>query len=320
MDIIPVSYTLIKSEATAKGLKYFYTQLFQADGVTTAGYNIYALSPFYGLTTIITSAPDITDFETNIKPTAVSVEDESSAQAQAELAQLYSIVLPGTQSGRSFGYTATSAATSKTVRGTTYTPQGTNQQRSVNSTNANDTAAGTGARQIRITYFNAAGDGPFTETVTLNGVTAVNTVSTTIALIEKIEVISVGSGGGNAGTIQIFTLAAGGGVVWGSIAIGDNQTYWAHHYVPPNKKCHVMSLEGSATVTAGGLTINTANPLSVNVPQIAPDITIRHGTTHVFRQYNVPVPVIGPAIIFVNERPDAATASTTFAGFSWIQQ
>lgn len=320
MDMIPVSYALTKVEATAKGLKYYYTQLFQADGITTAGYNIFAMSPFYGLITTITSAPDITDFETNIKPTAVSVEDQSSAVAQAELAQLMAMILPGSNSGRSFGYTATSAATSKTVRATTYTPQGTNQQRSVNSTNANDTSAGTGARQVKITYFDASGNGPFTETVTMNGTAAVNTVNTNIALIERMEVVAVGSVGGNVGTIQIFTLTAGGGVVWGSIAASDNQTYWAHHYVPLNKKCHVMSLEGSATAVAGGLTINTANPLSSLTPQIAPDITIRHGTTHIFRQYSVPVPVVGPAIIFVNERPDAATASTTFAGFSWIQQ
>ena len=320
MEMLEVSYTLIKSEAVLKGLRYYYTQLFQADGTTTAGYNIFALSPSYGLTTTITSGADITDFETNIKPTAISVGDEASAQAQAELGQITSVILPGNNSGRSFGYTATSAATSKTVRATTYTPQGTNAQRSVNSTSANDTSAGTGARQVKITYLDASGNGPFTETVTLNGTGAVNTVNTNIALIERMDVVAVGSGGGNAGTIQIFTATAGGGSVWGSIAVGDNQTYWAHHYVPVGKTCYVMNLEGASTVTAGGLTINTANPISSLIPQIAPDITIRHGTTFVLRSYAVPVVVLGPAIVFVNERPDAATASTVFAGFAWIQQ
>lgn len=319
-DLFPVSYTTIKSEATSKGLKYYYTQLFQADGISTAGYNVYALSPSYGLSVTITSGSDITDFEANIKPTATSVDASTTAQALADLSQVTSIILPGASSGRSFGYTATSATTAKTVRGTTYTPQGTNQQRSVNSTNANDTAAGTGARTIKITYFDASCNGPFTETITLNGTTAVNTVSTTIALIERIEVVTVGSGGGNAGTIQIFTLAAGGGSVWGSIAISDNQTYWAHHYVSSNKTCYIMNIEGSASVTAGGLTINYVNPINANIPQLAPDITIRHTTTHVFRQYTIPVAVAGPAIIFINEKPDAATASTTFASFGWIQQ
>ena len=319
-DLISVSYTTIKSEATAKGLKYYYTQLLQADGTTTAGYNVYAMSPSYGLEVTITSGSDISDFEANIKPTATSVDASSTAQALSDLSQISAIILPGANSGRSFGYTATSATTSKTVRATTYTPQGSNVQRSVNSTNANDTSAGTGARTIKITYFDASCNGPFTETVTMNGTTAVNTVSTTIALIERIEVLTVGSGGGNAGTIQVWTATGAAGSVWGSIAVSDNQTYWAHHYVPVNKTCYITKVEGSASVTAGGLTINYVNPISSAFPQLAPDITCRHSTTNVSREYVVPIAVSGPAIIFINEKPDAATASTTFASFGWIQQ
>lgn len=320
MDMIPVSYILIKSEATAKGLKYFYTQLFAEDGTTTVGYNIFAMSPFYGLIVSISSGADIADFEATIKPTATSVGDSSEAIARVELAQISAMILPGNNSGRSFGYTATSAATSKTVRATTYTPQGTDSQRSFNSTSANDTAAGTGARKIKLTYLDASGAGPFTETVTLNGTARVNTIATNIALIERIDVVEVGSGGGNAGTIQIWTTPTSGGAIWGSIATGDNQTYWAHHYVPAGKTCYVTNIEGASSPTAGGLTLNTANPLSSLIPQIAPDITVRHANVHVFRQYTIPVPVVGPAIIFVNERPDAATASTVFASFGWIQQ
>lgn len=320
MDMIPVSYILIKSEATAKGLKYFYTQLFAEDGTTTVGYNIFAMSPFYGLIVSISSGADIADFEATIKPTATSAGDSSEAIARVELAQISAMILPGNNSGRSFGYTATSAVTSKTVRATIYTPQGTDSQRSLNSTSANDTAAGTGARKIKLTYLDASGAGPFTETVTLNGTARVNTIATNIALIERIDVVEVGSSGGNAGTIQIWTTPTSGGAIWGSIAIGDNQTYWAHHYVPAGKTCYVTNIEGASSPTAGGLTLNTANPLSSLIPQIAPDITVRHANVHVFRQYTIPVPVVGPAIIFVNERPDAATASTVFASFGWIQQ
>lgn len=320
MDIILISYALIKSEATAKGLKYFYTQLFQADGITTAGYNVFAMSPFYGLTTTITSGSDITDFETNIKPTAISVGDQSSAQAIASLGQILPIILPGNNSGRSYGYTGTSAVTSKAVRATAYTPPGNNVGRSIVSTSANDTAAGTGARTIKITYMAADGSGPFTETITLNGVTAVNTVATNIALIERMDVMTVGSGGGNAGTINLMTGLAGAGTVIGSIAVGDNQTNWVHHYVPLGKTCYVLMLEGASTVAAGGLSVNSLNPISSLVAQVQPDTTMQHGTVHVSRPYPVPVVVVGPALIFVNERPAVATASTVFAGFHWIHQ
>lgn len=320
MDIIPVSYTLIKSEATNKGLKFFYTLLLAADGVTTAGYNVFAMSPFYGLTTTITSGSDVTDFETNIKPTATSVNDQSSAQALAELAQLTSVILPGANSGRSYGYTGTSAAASKTVRATVYTAPGNNVGRSIVSTSANDAAAGTGARTVKITYMAADGSGPFTETVTLNGLTAVNTIATNIALIERMDVMTVGAVGGNAGTINLMTGLAGAGTVIGSIATGDNQTNWAHHYVPLGKTCYVLLLEGASTVAAGGLSVNSLNPISAVVAQVQPDTTMRHGTVHVSRPYPIPVVVVGPALVFVNERPDVATASTMFAGFHWIQQ
>lgn len=322
MDIIGVSYALIKSEAIAKGLKYFYVEAFLDDGVTEAGYAIFAMGTNYGLTVNISNAIDpanVTDFNANIKPTAISVGSQAEAMAQSSLAQVSSIILPGANSGRSFGYTGTNAVASKTVRALIYTPPGNNAQRSIVSTNAADTAAGTGTRTIKITYMAADGSGPFTETVTLNGLTAVNTVGVNIALIEKMEVLTVGSGGGNAGTINLMTGIGGAGTVIGSIAPGDNQTNWAHHYVPLGKTCYVLLIEGAATVAAGGLSINALNPINANVAQTQPDITIRHGTIHVSRPYIIPLAVVGPAIIFVNERPDVVTVSTVFAGFHWIQ-
>lgn len=320
MDLISVSYTLIKSEALNKGLKYFYVEQFAADGITEAGYSIFAMSPSYGLIATITLPADLADFDANIKPTATSVNTQAEAIAQAELAQVSAVILPGNNSGRSFGYTGTNSATPKTVRAMVYTAPGNNAQRSIVSTNVADAAAGTGARTVKITYMDATGAGPFTETITLNGTTPVNTVGVNIALIERMDVMTVGSGGGNAGTINLMTGLAGAGSIIGSIAAGDNQTNWAHHYVPVGKTCYVILIEGSASVVAGGLSINSLNPINANIAQVQPDITIRHGTTHISRPCPVLIPFVGPAIIFINERPDAATVSTVFAGFYWIQQ
>ena len=58
-------------------------------------------------------------------------------------------------SGRAQGYVGTSAASGVVVRATTYTPQGTNAQRSFKSTSASDTSAGTGARTVTINYLDA---------------------------------------------------------------------------------------------------------------------------------------------------------------------
>ena len=54
------------------------------------------------------------------------------------------------------------------------------------STSANDTAAGTGIRKVRIHYLDAD-HVPHEEVVTLNGLTAVNTVATDIYRINRLH-------------------------------------------------------------------------------------------------------------------------------------
>lgn len=311
-DILAVTWAFLKAQFATKPLKMAYVSV---DGA----YQVYVVAPNFGMTALLVSSSDITDFTTNYQAAATAVASANEAIALALLPEMSQYTLGSSDSGRSFGYVATSAIATVPVRASVYTPPGNNTQRSIKSTAAADAAAGTGARKVKITYLDAACNGPFTETVTLNGVTGVNTVATNIALIEKLEVVEVGSGGGNAGSIQLMTGLAGAGSVIGSINVGDNQTYWAHHYVPAGKKCSIADITvGSATVV-GGLTPNVLNPISTLIPQRALDATTRHIAPNTYKPYAVPILVDGPAIIFLNERPDAATASTTFAGFAWVQ-
>jgi len=221
--------------------------------------------------------------------------------------------------GRVQGYVATSATSGVAVRATTYTPQGANAQRSVKSTSANDTSAGTGARTVTINYLTAA----FvlkSETVTMNGLTAVATANSDIAYIESIVVATCGSGGGNAGTINVFTDNAGAGSIWGSIAASDNQTFWAHHYVPSGVTCYVYNLSAGATVVAGQCNLNrNGNPSTTN-PQYQIGVTVIHPAAATWdHEYLVPLAIVGPDLIFAVERPVASTASTAVAGFEYIQ-
>jgi hypothetical protein len=153
-------------------------------------------------------------------------------------------------------YVATAATTLQSVRATTYTEQTTNAQRSIVSSSANDAAAGTGTRQVTITYLDASGNGPYTETVTLNGTTAVNTTNTNICYIEKMDSTSVGSNGSNVGIISLKSTTAGGGTTIGTIAVGDILTFWGHHYVPVNKTANITGLSighNGTVVGSGGL-------------------------------------------------------------------
>jgi hypothetical protein len=71
----------------------------------------------------------------------------------------------------------------------------------IESDNANDTAAGTGAQTVFVTLLDANRD-VFTETVTLNGTTPVNFAAPGYR-INAAAVATVGSGGANAGKITI---------------------------------------------------------------------------------------------------------------------
>jgi hypothetical protein len=149
------------------------------------------------------------------------------------------------------GIIALGAGTSGTlqpIRATVYTEQTVGAQRSFTSSSASDASGGVGAQQVELTYFTSDGRGPFIETVPLNGVTAVPTVATDICFIEKMTVTRVGATGTNVGTITLFVNNAGGGGTIGTIgvgniitAVGDNQTFWAHHYVPTGKICWIST-------------------------------------------------------------------------------
>lgn len=312
-DLLSVSWTFLKAQFATKPFRMAYTQQGTA-------YQVYIVSQNLIMGSLLIDPAEVSDFTANYQANATAVTNVDEAIALALLPEVSQAVLSTQNSGRSFGYAGTSAVATITVRASAYTPPGNNAQRSVRSTSNSDGAGpNTGARKVKITYLDADGNGPFEEIVTLSGTTGVNTVATNIALVEKMEVVEVGSNGGNIGTIELKTGLNGGGSNIGTINVGDNRTYWAHHYVPKGRRASIMAVDGAASVAAGGLTLNAIPLANPNAPQQALDVTMRHGTVFTSKSYQVPVPVDGPAIVFLNERPDVSTASTIFAGFAWIQ-
>lgn len=95
----------------------------------------------------------------------------------------------------------------------------------VSSSSADDTSAGTGARTVLVRGINAGGE-EVTETVTLNGQTAVNTANT-YSFIQQVIVMTAGSGKANAGVIYVGTGTVTAGVpavAYNAISIGDNNS------------------------------------------------------------------------------------------------
>lgn len=116
------------------------------------------------------------------------------------------------------------------------------------SSDPNDTAAGTGARTVSLTTVNGS-YAEVTQTVTLNGTTAVPLTGTHIATNAGL-VISTGSGGTNAGLLTI--RVAGGGAARAYISPGDSVLNQCKFTVPAG---HTLELYSSlmGLITSGGV-------------------------------------------------------------------
>ena len=103
----------------------------------------------------------------------------------------------------------------------------------ISSSSTDDTSAGTGARTVYIEGL----DGDYavvSETVTLNGQTAVNTTNSYL-YVNSFYVVTVGSGGANAGNINAGTGTVTSGVpavLYDIIATGYNNRTTGHYCVP----------------------------------------------------------------------------------------
>jgi hypothetical protein len=298
------------------------------------------LQTSFRLQTILSRVP--------IKNTSVRVENTVNAENDAELVKsimagrtptgifrninvdetgnIVVNTVSGFNAAFTVGFVATSATTRVAVRSTTFVEQTTNAQRSISSANANDTAAGTGARTVRITYYDQAFAGPFSVTLTLNGVTPVNTVAADISYVEKMEVLTAGSTGSNVGIISLFGATAGGGGTIGTIAATLNQTFWTHHYVPTGKTAVITGFIGThsnTVVGGGGMFVLLAKDLSLanSVERQVSDFLRVYGqASSTPRNYSSPIKVIGPARILAYVTPETASSSNYRAAFDYFEQ
>lgn len=227
------------------------------------------------------------------------------------------VVIPG----RSIGYVAAATLNTPTnVRATLYTQQSSAAQRSIVSSSVSDTSAGIGAQTVTINYLNNSMSGLLSTTITLNGTTAVNTTATDIQFIESIVVTTCGSSLANVGTISLFSGIAGTGSAFASIVIGDNSTFYAHHYVPTGFNCYVMKHTGSGTLSSGRTyMVQMGDPRTVSPILQVGDIISHLAGGSEDHDYDVPLVVPGPNLIVARENPNASTSGNfAYASFDWM--
>jgi hypothetical protein len=123
-------------------------------------------------------------------------------------------------------------------------------QLSISSSSTDDTSAGTGARTVTLSGLDADYN-EISETITLNGQTAVNTTNSYLRIFRMV-VNSAGSGGENAGVIYAGTGTVTSGVPankYATIAIGDNQTLMAIWTVPANYTAYLLQTDVTVATT-----------------------------------------------------------------------
>jgi len=132
--------------------------------------------------------------------------------------------------------------------GGTWSPQVVARTLSCVSSDANDSAAGTGARTITISGVNAARE-LTSETVTLNGVTPVVTTNTWLG-VNVVIVATAGSTLGNVGNITLTSTTDG--FIQGYIVAGDGASAQAIYHVPVGYDVYIGRVNTVVDKVSGG--------------------------------------------------------------------
>jgi hypothetical protein len=150
----------------------------------------------------------------------------------------------------------------------------------VSSSSTDDAEAGTGARTVQV-YGLDADYNEITETVILNGQTAVNTTNLYLRVFRAF-VATAGSGENAAGTIYIGTGTVTTGVpatIYAEIPVGVNQTLMAVWTVPANHTAYISrgTLSGASN-NAGHAILGKFcfRPLG-GVMRVAAEVTLNNG-------------------------------------------
>ena len=142
----------------------------------------------------------------------------------------------------------------------------------ISSSSTDDTSAGTGARTVHIEGLDGNYD-VVSETVTLNGQTAVNTTNSYL-YVNSFYVVTAGSGGENAGNINAGTGVVTAGVpatLYDIIATGYNNRTTGHYCVPAGYTGYMIDGSFSAGQASG------ATSVTGYLKQHGPDGIIRVG-------------------------------------------
>jgi hypothetical protein len=235
--------------------------------------------------------------------------------------------IPSSYSGQIVGSIQMNSNALNPFIDSSYTEPTSQGQRSLVSSSVNDTnSTGTGAWSVTITYYDGSLNGPYTETINLNGTTPTNTVGTNIRFIESMIVNTVGTNGINAGIISLYSTTAGGGTVIGTINPGTNRTSWAQHYIANNRTCYItglcLTLNGDGGQFSAFTILKKSTPTVSNSPiiPITPFFkTHSNATTFSYLNREYTLRVSGPAKILLYVQTDQQTNASIYSSIDYME-
>lgn len=182
----------------------------------------------------------------------------------------------------------------------------------VSSDDANDTSAGTGAQTVLVEgldadYVEAS------ETVSMNGLTAVTTTNTYLR-INRVTVASAGSGGVNAGGIYVGTGTVTSGVpanVYGIISAGYCHSLMGHYTVPANKTWYLCKFRVSSGTQKQTQIRMLVRPYGEVFRTVVDSHFFQNGQEN---NYQPPIPMLAKTDIDVKANVDATTTALSVSG------
>ncbi len=124
-------------------------------------------------------------------------------------------------------------------------PPGAGEQMTIVSTDADDTAAGAGARTMEIMYLDGSGIQQIEE-LALNGTTGVDTVATDISFVNFFHTDTAGATGVAEGDITIYKKGASS-TVYNMIEAGGNMSLTCKLKVPTGKTYYLLNWHATQT-------------------------------------------------------------------------
>jgi len=205
--------------------------------------------------------------------------------------------------------------------GGAYKFPGAPMQMQVVSSSANDSASGSGARQVDIHYL----DNNYvqhSELITLNGTTPVNTAAANILRINNFHVIVAGSSKCSAGNIDIRNLA--GTEIYSRISASRNASLQAIWTVPDGYTLYLTAWKCGAFLTTGKIAFIMLRTTSDHDGNLTPGLFMHKDIISLYNNHAV-IPFAAPIKIpsradvkltgYADKTDSVATVSGGFEGW-----